>query len=104
MTGEDSTEATFCADHNDVMSGKRHGHTWRVEIFWAAEPFRDARILHAWLTNLLDQWDCKSLEEQGVKPATNFGLASTILRLGPQLTRVRVSRGGRVPCSSEAHA
>ena len=102
MTGEDFTEADFCANHNDVVSGEPHGHTWRVRIYWAAEPFRDARILHAWLTSLLGQWDCKSLEEQGIQPTTNFGLASAIVRLGPQLTRVKVFRGGRVPCGSEA--
>ena len=51
MTGEDFTEAEFCADHRDVLTGEPHGHTWHVQVFWPAEPFRDARAYHGWLTN-----------------------------------------------------
>src|SRR5262245_37702047 len=101
MMGEDFTEAAFCANHNDVLTRELHGHTWRVRIYWHVQPFRDARILHAWLTGVLGRWDCKSLEESGIAPATNYGVAKTIAQLGPELTRVIVWRDGRVPCGCE---
>jgi len=101
MRGEDFTSDSFCADHYDMATGHRHGHTWHVEIYWPAEPFVDARLLREKLTSLTGIWDHRVLEEVGIPESTNYGVARAVSAAIPGLSRVRVSRSGKTPCGCE---
>lgn len=95
----DFTETTFDAAHKGEFADQVHGHTWHVRIYWPAEPCCDARDMHDRLTDVLAEWDHTLLDGK-VEP-TNYGVCKAVAERIPGLSKVRVWRGGKVPCGAE---
>lgn len=93
---EDWTEVTFDASHQ--LYGDVHGHTWFVRVFWLAVPYRDARVMHQKLDEIVRVgFDHRTLETV-LDDASNLGVAKAIAALMSDLTEIWVWRMGRVPC------
>lgn len=95
----DWTETTFDAAHKGDFAEQVHGHTWHVRIFWAAEPVRDARFMHARLRQYLEAAFEHRLLDDVIAEPTNYGVAKALLQLmGNDITVIEVWRGGICPC------
>lgn len=95
----DWTETTFDAAHKGEFAEQVHGHTWHVRIFWAAEPARDARFMHARLRQYLEAAFEHRLLDDVIADPTNYGVAKALLQLmGDDITVIEVWRGGICPC------
>jgi 6-pyruvoyl-tetrahydropterin synthase len=51
------------AAHRDEATGKIHGHTWRVTVWWERNPRPDVRALHRDLTSFLAVYDHQLLDD-----------------------------------------
>jgi hypothetical protein len=71
----------YCGAHRDQLTGKLHGHTWKVRAYF------DARVLQQTLQTVLKGFDHGELHDD---MGTAEGMASTLLHLLGGLPCVRV--------------
>ncbi|MGN6063802.1 6-carboxytetrahydropterin synthase [Brevundimonas diminuta] len=95
----DFTETTFDAAHKGEFADQVHGHTWHVRIYWPAEACCDARYMHDRLTGVVSEWDHTLLDGK-VEP-NNYGVCKAVAERISGLSKIRVWRGGKVPCGAE---
>lgn len=100
MMDLDYTDAVFDAAHKGEYADEFHGHTWNVRVFWMAIDRIDARLINAKLKDVLSEWDHKTLD--GKVDPTNYGVALAVLEKINEIVKVKVWRGGVVPCGAEA--
>lgn len=82
--------AKLTARHVDPLLGEgEHEHTWHITAWWLSRPFRDARALKLYLTELLGVWQGTLLP-----PAlwSAEAIAETITRLAPECIGADVNR------------
>ena len=102
MKALDFTDGSFDAAHKGQFAEQVHGHTWKVRIFWNANPPRDAKFMKARLRQYLEAaFDHRMLDDV-IDDPTNFGVAKALLALmGPEILKIIVWRDGNVDCGVE---
>lgn len=90
MSAQVGVEGRFSASHHDPLSGALHGHDYVVTAWFAAEPYRDARVHEVGLHEVLSA----HLDHRLLPPELHSmeAIRSRLLQLVPNVEDIDVAR------------